>query len=111
METRKEISYQWQNPISKDWENAHQVIEQLGNRAIPVDAKGRSWNTGLTAYNKKRAWKVMDKSGRFCSHVIEIWYRNDGYHNRCFKYETEQAYDNYVEQDETPHAIANEIGL
>ncbi|MGB2525653.1 hypothetical protein [Flagellimonas sp. SN16] len=106
----EKISFQWVNPISKDFENVHQTIMALGSRAIPVPAKGRFWNTGPTAFDKKKAWKIMDRSGRYYVQVIEIWYRNDGFHNRAFKYESEAAYNNYVGDDTTHHAIAKEIG-
>ncbi len=110
---RNEIQYQWKNPISGDFDNAHLTIERLlsSGCAKRVSAKGSFWNTGHMAFDTKLAYKIYNRSGDFCTHVIEIWYRNDGFHNRAFKYDTEEIYDNYVDDCRTPHAIANEIGM
>jgi len=107
---KKEISFSQTNPFTRDKTNAYMEIKALGNRAVPVDAKSNFWNSGPYAFDKKEAFKIFDRSGQLCTHVIEIWWRNDGYGNRSFIYDSERAYDEYKPKNRTPHAIANEIG-
>lgn len=108
----KEISFAIQNPFTLQWENAHESIHKLveGNLRKSVPSKLRFFNTGPTAFDKKRAWKIYDRQGN-CYQVVEIWYRNDGFNNRVFIYESEAEYDNWVIDDHTPYAIDKEWGL
>ena len=80
-------------------------------RAEQVEPKSHFWNSGSTAFDTKKAYKIYDVSGQSCINVIEIWYRNDGFNNRAFEYGTEKAYKDYKPSTKTTHAIEQEIAM
>ena len=106
----KEINFVHVDPITGDLETAYAAIKRIGSRAIPVPAKGAAWNTGHTNYNEKQAWKIYNSRGK-CRHVIELWFRADGFNHRAFKYRSESEYEKYEASNTIPYNIENEIGM
>lgn len=86
-----------------------------GNSIKEVNPKQIFYNTGPTAYDKKRGYKLStywsEKRGEDAQ-IFTIWFRNDGLDIRVFKWTgTEEEFDNYVPEDKTPYAIHYEIGF